>query len=297
MAETRLLYGAALAGSADRHRNEGAHDAILDVFVARQQQIAKTAREHGEDDVVHRAAEGAAHRLHVGERGPRPVPPPVRTDGAVDRRHRGRAHDSGPRAQSARDLAELRQAPDAAHASVARAGAELLVRARRERAERIDDEPRVGRLALGVPLVGPGRRRFGLGVEHDREEIGPRHAVDHAVVHFRHERPVAAVETVDHPHLPQRLVPVELLRHHSADEIAELTIAPGRRERAVPEVVAEVEVRIVDPQRPAELQRHEPHLLAVRAAPRAACPRPSPRNPRTGARARRRSPPSRCACG
>ena len=71
------------------------------------------------------------------------------------------------------------------------------------------------------------------------------------------------VETVDHPHLPQRLVPVELLRHDATHEVSQLAVAARRRERSVAEVVAEIEMRIVDPQRAAELQRNESHLLAV----------------------------------
>ena len=57
-------------------------------------------------------------------------------------------------------------------------------------------------------------------------EIGARHAVDHAVMHLRHERPMAVLEALDHPHLPQRLVPVELLRHDAARRGC---AAPGRR--------------------------------------------------------------------
>ena len=71
------------------------------------------------------------------------------------------------------------------------------------------------------------------------------------------------LEPFDHPHLPQRLVPVELLGHHPTDEVAQLPVAAGGRERSVAEVVAEVEVWVVDPERAAELQGHEPHLLAV----------------------------------
>jgi hypothetical protein len=74
---------------------------------------------------------------------------------------------------------------------------------------------------------------------------------------------MVAVQAFDHPHLPERLVAIEMLCHHASDEIPQFAVATRRRQRGVPEVVPEVEVRVVDPQWPAELERHEPHLLAV----------------------------------
>ena len=74
---------------------------------------------------------------------------------------------------------------------------------------------------------------------------------------------MTVLESFDDPHLPERLVAIELLRHDAPDQVAQLPVEARSGERGVPEVVPEVEVRIVDPHRPAELKRHEPNLLPV----------------------------------
>ena len=152
-------------------------------------------------------------------------------------------------------------------------------------------ESHVGRLGLRAPRVDGSpaaarARRSSITVE----QVGAGDAVDHAVVHLRDQRPVAVLETLDHPHLPQRLGAVELLRHHPADEVAQLLLAARRRQRGVAQVVAEVEVRVVDPHRPAELERHEAHLLAVARHERQLAGDHRRRRRRTAAAGPRRSP-------
>jgi hypothetical protein len=71
---------------------------------------------------------------------------------------------------------------------------------------------------------------------------------------------MTVLESFDDPHLPERLVAIELLRHDAPDQVAQLPVEARSGERRVPEVVPEVEVRIVDPHRPAELKRHESNL-------------------------------------
>ena len=55
--------------------------------------------------------------------------------------------------------------------------------------------------------------------------------------------------------------------------LLEIVLAAGRRERRVADVVLEVEVRVVDPHRPAQVERDEPHPLAVPREQRRASPR------------------------
>ena len=90
---------------------------------------------------------------------------------------------------------------------------------------------------------------------------------------------------------------VELLGHDPADEVAQLLLAARRRQRGAAQVVVEVEVGVVDPDRPAERERHEAHDLAV-----ARDQRELARDHRRARPARRRGTledrrPSRCACG
>ena len=186
----------------------------------------------------------------------------MRTDRTVQRRLNGRSHEPGHGRDAAggvdEELGEL--APAAGRGAH---GAKLLVRAGNEVSDGLAHKSHFGRLGLGTPGVDVGRRRFGLGVEHDGEQIRARDAVDHAVVHLRHEGPVTVLEALDHPHLPQRLSAIELLGHQPADEVAQLLIAARRRQRGVPQVVPEVEVRVIDPHRAAQIERDEAHLLAV----------------------------------
>ena len=51
--------------------------------------------------------------------------------------------------------------------------------------------------------------------------------------------------------------------HDPSDQLAELILAARRGQGAVPYVVLDVEVRVVDPDRPAEVEGNEPHNLAV----------------------------------
>jgi hypothetical protein len=73
---------------------------------------------------------------------------------------------------------------------------------------------------------------------------------------------VGGVEPFDEPDLPQRFRAVELLREHAAGEVLQLLLAAGRRQRCGAHVVPEVEVGVVDPDRPPLAERHEAQLLA-----------------------------------
>jgi hypothetical protein len=78
-----------------------------------------------------------------------------------------------------------------------------------------------------------------------------------------HHSPLAVLETVDDPDLPQRLGPVELLRHDPSDQLPQLGVPARRRQGGVPDVVVDVEVGVVDPDRAPDVERHLQHDLAV----------------------------------
>ena len=73
----------------------------------------------------------------------------------------------------------------------------------------------------------------------------------------------SVADLVDEPDLPQRLLAVELLREHAPGEPAQLLVARGRRQRGVAHVVADVEVRVVDPHGRDGAERREREPLAV----------------------------------
>src|SRR5688572_871017 len=80
---------------------------------------------------------------------------------------------------------------------------------------------------------------------------------------FREERKAIAFETVDQPDLPQWLSAIELLREDTAGQDPKLVLASRRRQRGEPNVVPQVEVRVVDPLRPALPKRDMCELLPV----------------------------------
>ena len=70
-------------------------------------------------------------------------------------------------------------------------------------------------------------------------------------------------EAFDQPQFPQRAAAVERLGEHAPGEPLELVLATGTGQRRVADVVAQVEMRIVDPHRAALAERHVRQSLPV----------------------------------
>ena len=101
---------------------------------------------------------------------------------------------------------------------------------------------------------GRGRR---VEVEQDPEDLRPRHAVDRGVVDLREQPDVlAALDPVDDVELPQRVRAVERPRDQPRDRLGDLPLVARRRHRAVADVEVEVEVRVLDPVRQVDAERH-----------------------------------------
>ena len=115
----------------------------------------------------------------------------------------------------------------------------------------------------GVQGCGLGDR-LGLAgrVEEDRGYVNPGDAVDERVVALGDEREAPALDLVDQPHLPQRLRAVESLGEHARRQDPQLLHAARGGQRGVADVVAQVEVRVVDPLGPALAERDHAQLLA-----------------------------------
>ena len=139
--------------------------------------------------------------------------------------------------------------------------------ARRATARRSPARPATSWSAGGLGLRRPLRRlrAHGVGAQvHDhRQQVGARDAVDQRVVRLGQHGPAPVLEALDHPDLPERLGAVELLGHHPADQLAELALAARGGQRGVAQVVLDVEVRVVDPDRTPQLEGDEADLLAV----------------------------------
>jgi len=67
-----------------------------------------------------------------------------------------------------------------------------------------------------------------------------------------------------------RVIAVEPLRHHPGHQIGELLVPAGRRQSGAPDVVPDIEVRVLHPDRSSEAERHRAKLVAVARDPRQA---------------------------
>ena len=96
----------------------------------------------------------------------------------------------------------------------------------------------------------------------------------------------------DQPRLPQGAVAVEGLRHEPAHELVQRRRRPRGRQRGVPHVVVEVEVRVVDPDRSAQLERARAGPAGGSGGSGGAWPRSGPGGrPATAARPSERAHP------
>jgi len=66
---------------------------------------------------------------------------------------------------------------------------------------------------------------------------------------LRQHGPLATVESLDDPDLPQGPGPVERLRHDPAHQLPQIPFAPGSGKGGMAEVIVDVEMGIVDPHR------------------------------------------------
>ena len=221
--------------------------------------------DHGQHDVVDRAAERVLDELEIAQVVADEREAPVRADRHVQRRLGGRVQ---PRP---RDLADpLERLLD----DVQRLGR---MRGRRQRAAReLERQPRESlhpargqlqpaRLALRRPRLAlvRGDLRDRRRVEQHGHQIDAGGSVHQRVVRLGDQREAAALEPLHEPRLPQRLGAVQTLGVDARGQRPQLLLRARLRQRRVAHVVLEVEVAIVDPDRPAGLQRRERELMAV----------------------------------
>src|SRR3954454_6651720 len=80
---------------------------------------------------------------------------------------------------------------------------------------------------------------------------------------LREKRPAVLAEALDQPDLPQRLPAVEVLGKDPCGGASQDSVRSGRGKSTVPQVIGEVEVRVVDPDRTTKAERDEADFLAV----------------------------------
>ena len=82
------------------------------------------------------------------------------------------------------------------------------------------------------------------------------------MVHLGDQRRAITLEPLDHVHLPQRPVGVELAAHDRGHEGVQLGLPPGRRQAGPAQVVVELEVGVVHPDRVVQPEGHPDRPLA-----------------------------------
>ncbi len=121
--------------------------------------------------------------------------------------------------------------------------------------------------AGGFRVRRPFRRfrpvRLRAEIHDDGEQVRTGDAVDQGMVRLGQHGPASVLEALDHPDLPQRLRAVELLRHDASHQLAQLALAAGGGQRRVAQVVLDVEMRVVHPDRASQLEGNGADLLAV----------------------------------
>ena len=249
---------------ADADRDHRPQLELVGVEAARPQVAAKGAGHGREDDVVDGSAELVLDPLELVEVGGHVGEAAVRPDLDVERGARRRE-------PGADQLAGRGRRPRAAARRCAAGRAARRARRERSRAGLVARSSSAS--ASSLAQLGSGRGshsgpsggwagRLGGGVEEDAGYVNPRDPVDEGVVGLADDREAVAVEALGEPHLPERLGAVELLGEDPRRKVSQLLLGARGREGGAPHVVLEVQMRVVDPDRPALAEGHEAKLLA-----------------------------------
>jgi hypothetical protein len=257
-------------------------------------------RHRGEDDVVDRAAQLVLDRLELGEVGVDPRVAAVRADLDVQRRgrRRGASSPTAPPRAGGRAGHLAGDPPGRAGDRPRDADGLAGTVARSTSASASSCERDGGGLATHGPrvLVRAGRR-LGGDVEEHGGDVDARHAVDQGVVGLGDQREAVVVDAVDEPDLPQRAAAVQALGEQPPGQALELLVVARRRQPGVAQVVAQVEVRVVDPDRPALARTARRRGAGGSAARGPAATRDGRAGRRRRAPARGTSSPTPRACG
>jgi hypothetical protein len=121
-------------------------------------------------------------------------------------------------------------------------------------------------ISASHPCAGGADLAVRVEPHHRGHQVDARHSIDHAVVHLGDHREAVVLEPVDEPHLPERAVTIELLRHDATGQPLEAPDVAGHGQARMAHVIVEVEPGVVDPHRMRE-ERHPRELLAKPRVP------------------------------
>ena len=212
------------------------------------QPAAQTAGDGGQDDVVDGAAVQVTDGAVVGQLGVDRHDPALLAVGADERALVGGpapGHSSDDATGGLRGGvggAQQRRGTGADGVGGDLAGAQGV-------AQRTDGQAAGRRSPARGPLVAAQALDLGALVEQHLPQVDGGHAVHERLVGLRQHRDAAVGEALDEVDLPQRLGAVQRTGDDAGDQLAQLLEAAGARQCGAAYVVAEVEVRVVDPDR------------------------------------------------
>ena len=257
------MHALALARPADRDRHQRAEVHVIGIGASMEEERPVAAAHHREDHVVDAAAEHATDGLDVGEADGSVRVSAARPDRPLDGA-RGEAEEPAAEARETDQGVACRARPGARMPNVPQGPSNDAVAVLGQAAPRVEDEGQARRIALGLAGHRCRRlRRVGLRVEEHLLQRDAGDAVHHRMVDLGDRGPAAAREPLDDPELPERPPAIQALGHEPPHEVADRGVVPRRRQRRPVHVVVDVEVTVGDPDGTPELERREPHALAV----------------------------------
>ena len=129
--------------------------------------------------------------------------------------------------------------------------------------DRVDDQVDVAGRRVRDPRLLRQIPRPPVDVQDGGGHVDGADPVDHRVVGLVDQGDPAAGQPLDDVDLPQRPGAIQRAGDQPADQFVQLDVGARLRDRGTPDVVGDVEVLVVDPDRPGQPTRHEPHLLPV----------------------------------
>ena len=132
--------------------------------------------------------------------------------------------------------------------------------------QRLAEQLRLTRAAASRSTARADARaaaRLGRGVEQNRRDVHAGDPIHERVVGLGDQREATARHAVHQPDLPQRLGAIQALGEEPPRQALERRLVFGLGQRRVADVVAEIEVGVVRPHRPALAEGHVHKSLAI----------------------------------
>ena len=96
----------------------------------------------------------------------------------------------------------------------------------------------------------------GLEIEEEGGKLRPRYSVNRRMMRLGHQGSSARLQAPQHVDLPQRAIEIQRATDQVGGELTQLVHATRGPQSTPAKVVVEIEVRVIDPDRMVEMERH-----------------------------------------